>query len=65
MKKMFRGKRMVVILAAILLLVILLFVFRPKQEPQGKVSEFGQYHGYTNEEYDGYERTSEYRTMGE
>ncbi|MCK5316019.1 MAG: CocE/NonD family hydrolase [Anaerolineales bacterium] len=65
MKKMFRGKRMVVILAAILLLVILLFVFRPKQEPQGKVSEFGQYHGYTNEEYDGYERTSEYLTMGE
>jgi putative CocE/NonD family hydrolase len=64
MKKMFGCKRMVILLAAILLLTILYLVFR-RQEPQEKVSEFGQYHGYTTEEYDGWRRTSEYLTMAD
>ncbi len=65
MKKMFGGKRMVILLAAVLLLVILFFVFRPRQDTQEVVSEFGQYHGYTTEEYDGYQRTSKYLTMAD
>jgi len=63
MRRILGGYRLHIFVAVILLLIILFVVFRPKQEPQGKVSEFGRYHGHTTEEYDGYKRTSEYLTM--
>jgi len=63
MKKIFQGKKMYILAAVILLLIILFFVLRPRQESQEKVSEFGQYHGFTTEEYDSYERISKYLTM--
>ena len=63
---MFKRKRMFVPVAAILLLVIVFVIF-PRQDAQelGKVSEFGKYHGYTEDVYDGWNRTSEYLTMSD
>ncbi|MFC2004818.1 CocE/NonD family hydrolase [Chloroflexota bacterium] len=63
-KGMFRRKRMFVRLAAILLLVMLFVIF-PKQAPPGKISEFGKYNGYTEDMYNGWNRTSEYLTMSD
>jgi len=64
MKRMFGGKRMLILLAVILLLIILYFVF-PRQDTLKKVSEFGKYHGYTEDVYDGSKRTSDYLTLSD
>jgi hypothetical protein len=62
MKKIFGGKRMYILVAVILLLIILYFVF-PRQDTQEKVSEFGKYHGYTEDVYDSDIRTSDFLTL--
>jgi len=64
MKRMFGGKKMLILFAAILLLIILYFVF-PRQDTLKKVSEFGKYHGYTEDVYDSSKRTSDYLTLSD
>ena len=44
--------------------VVLLFVYR-KQAGRKKVSKLGQYQGYSEASYDGYERRSLYLTLGD
>ncbi len=45
--------------------LIMLSLVLCKQDTQEKVSEFGMYHGYTEDMYDGWKRTSEYLTMAD
>ena len=54
-------------LAVLILLTMLYFVFlRPaKAETSEKVSEFGQYQGYSANTYDGYRRTSDFLKLSD
>jgi putative CocE/NonD family hydrolase len=51
-------------LAAALALLALWFIYRPSVS-QGKVSEFGEYRGYSEESYDGSQRISDYLTLSD
>ena len=59
------AKKMSVPIVALVLLGALAFFFYSRQASQGVVSEFGKYHGYTPQPYDGYRRLSDYMTLSD
>ena len=58
---------MFVKLIAVLLLVVFVSVFfvYTRQDRQSVVSEFGKYHGYNQDSYDGHKRFSDYLTLSD
>jgi putative CocE/NonD family hydrolase len=57
-----RNRTFLLAIAVILMAVVLLFVYR-KQAGRKEVSQFGQYQGYSEAIYDGYERRSQYLAL--
>ncbi|UCE52943.1 MAG: CocE/NonD family hydrolase [Desulfobacterales bacterium] len=55
----------IVYLLIAVVIVAVLFLLYKKKARQAKVSEFGKYQGYSEETYDGNQRTSDYLTLSD
>jgi predicted acyl esterase len=65
MKRRSGGNKMLIAIVVLVLLSALAFFLYTRQASQGAVSEFGRYHGYTPQTYDGYQRVSDYMTLSD